>query len=707
MMNTSAFLLENYLPGTGLESVSPGVLQPQLRSDGENRGLWESASRLTLSLAPDGTQISRYDSSLYASFGHLLTADELQDTILSAFQAWAQHSSINVGLVSDSGEEFGTRGATQGDLRFGDIRIGAVPMAGDVFAVTVPHDDLMSGTWAGDVLFNSNADFTDADQFFAVALHEAGHVFGLDHSNDVTSVMHPTALNQALNADDILNLQSKYGVRALDLYDLNGNTNDTLESAVEIRNTGSIDGIIPLMVVGDIQNANDADYFRIRPNSKYDGSITFRLISSSVSLLRGRLTVLDDNGQIIGSVSETSNTGTDVSFQIQNVSHDHEYFAKIESFGSAENQFGSYALVTTIDDNLIQGYDLIDAAVRRNYGMLSQGEIQELFLSGLEGPFENDLHTNDTAATATILEQSPNAAAANDYRIQASIFSDTTAPDVDYYQVQAFDSVMLIRVNAMEAGGLISDIRVFDSSLQPIAGEIKVNGNGELLVEFQGIVPEADYFVAVAADRPGHRFDTGNYDLNVAFRGASLGIDVLGTGQLNNQNRSQEHTLYVARTQLFHFALTAINQATVPNSTIWMTVYDELGEAMYRVATRPTETRTAQSVLLRPGSYSIRVNVTVPAPISRRNVILAIPQIDYRIDGIGISDPTGPEVIDPADDPFAPCDPMSSDFCYPNGHHSPNPYVFIDEDEITLPNPIPGPVWQDANNWYWSTNWLG
>ncbi len=318
-MNTSAFLLENYWPKNGFELSSPGALGPSLRSDGENRGLWESASRLTLSLAPDGTKISAYDSSLYASFGHLLTDEQLQDTILSAFQAWAQHSSINVGLVSDSGEDFGTRGATQGDLRFGDIRVGAVPMAGDVFAVTVPHDDLLSGTWAGDVLFNSNADFADADQFFAVALHEAGHVFGLDHTNDVTSVMHPTALNQVLNPDDILNVQSKYGVRALDQYDLDGKNNDTKKSAVEIRNTGSIDGIIPLMVVGDIQDATDVDYFSIRPNSGYDGSITFRLISNSVSLLKGKLTVFDDNGLVIGSVSETTNTGTDVSFQIQNV----------------------------------------------------------------------------------------------------------------------------------------------------------------------------------------------------------------------------------------------------------------------------------------------------------------------------------------------------------------------------------------------------
>ena len=89
------------------------------------------------------------------------------------------HTNADIGLVSDSGAAFGTPGGTEGDDRFGDIRIGAVPLSPDVLAISVPADRLYSGTWAADVILNSNGEFTSIDDLFAVVLHEAGHVFGL------------------------------------------------------------------------------------------------------------------------------------------------------------------------------------------------------------------------------------------------------------------------------------------------------------------------------------------------------------------------------------------------------------------------------------------------------------------------------------------------------------------------------------------------
>ena len=116
-----------------------------------------------------------------------------------------------------------------------------------------------------------------------------------------------------------------------------------------------------------------------------------------------------------------------------------------------------------------------------------------------------------------------------------------------------------------------------------------------------------------------------------------------------------------------------------------MSIIDEHGELKYRVVSRPDEPRTARSVMLRPGSYEIRVNVRVPLPLQRRRRIQSLPTFSYQIFGIGISDPTGPEVIDPLEDPFSPCDKNSNDFCYPNDRHSPDPFIFVEEDEIDLP----------------------
>ena len=284
--------------------------------DDDDDPQFQTVSRITLSFAPDGTSISRYQSSLYSSFSHLMTPAELEAIFLKAFQTWAQHSAVNVGVVPDSGDDFGIGGASQGDPRFGDIRIGAVPMAGDVFAVAVPSIDFVSGTWAGDLLFNSNANFANAEQFYAVALHEAGHVLGLGHTTDETSVMHPTALNSVLNSNDILELKALYGERVdLDQYDQEGDNNNSFDGAEEIENRGSVDGIIPLLVYGDIEDANDVDVFALETRSNYTGPVTFRLISQTVSFLRAKISVYDEDLRLVGEAESDSIWGTDVSFQ--------------------------------------------------------------------------------------------------------------------------------------------------------------------------------------------------------------------------------------------------------------------------------------------------------------------------------------------------------------------------------------------------------
>src|SRR5262249_18951323 len=80
---------------------------------------WPDGAHLPLSLAPDGTPINGGASSLFQLFGDQDPA-VWQAELLRAFQTWAAYANINIGLVSDGGQAFGTVGSIQGDTRFGD-----------------------------------------------------------------------------------------------------------------------------------------------------------------------------------------------------------------------------------------------------------------------------------------------------------------------------------------------------------------------------------------------------------------------------------------------------------------------------------------------------------------------------------------------------------------------------------------------------------
>src|SRR6516225_10767160 len=101
---------------------------------------WATPTHLTLSFAPDGTQIGGQVSDLFKTLNATQPPASWQQTILEAVQAWASQANLNVGLVSDGGEPFGTPALSQGDARFGDIRIGAAAMGQDSSAISFPPD---------------------------------------------------------------------------------------------------------------------------------------------------------------------------------------------------------------------------------------------------------------------------------------------------------------------------------------------------------------------------------------------------------------------------------------------------------------------------------------------------------------------------------------------------------------------------------------
>jgi len=148
---------------------------------------WPDAAHLTLSFAPDGTAVGAVASTLSKLLAAYPTAD-WQLAALRAFQTWAVNANINVSLLADGGQPFGTDGAPQGDIRFGDVRLAAIPLHDATELARANPFDPLAGTWSGDVQLDNSMRYTVGGaggyDLYTVLLHEFGHVLGLGDRDD-------------------------------------------------------------------------------------------------------------------------------------------------------------------------------------------------------------------------------------------------------------------------------------------------------------------------------------------------------------------------------------------------------------------------------------------------------------------------------------------------------------------------------------------
>ena len=584
---------------------------------------WPDASHLTISFAPDGTSVNGQASQLFQLLSAAEPAPAWQDAILRAFQTWAANANINIAVVPDSGLPMGTGGAIEGDPRFGDIRISAVPLSPGVVAQALPFN-LTAGTWSGDVQLNSNYLFGSGVangqyDLFTVMLHEAGHVFGLPHSDDPTSPMFEnfTGVRTSLGAPDVAALQALYGARLPDSYDAKA-PNDAAITATRIT-PGSP------AIVGDLTTLSDVDWYQIKTQGS-SGALTIRLQTGGLSLLMPRLNVFDANLNPIASLSAVDHQGNDLVYQFNGAATGGTYYVQIVSATGDVFGIGSYQLFVTSGSgtSVNQG----GGSVNLGGGSTSQGG--SAFWQGAV----NDNHTNDTLDTATLLSSKVYQTDARfDYTYVGNI-SDPT--DLDFYRVKApkaaagTTNTMTVMVWTQQPPvGWSPRVDVFDVFGNPVAAQVLVSENGTYAVQVVNAVSNMNYYIEVSAAPAMVSAASGNYFFGADFGSQAVNMQTLGANTLL-AGFSDAAMLQVSQSQVFHFVLSA--GAGSAGGAVQLAVTDQFGQNVATIMAQAGNTQST-TLLLGPGQYTFTVTNVGQSSLG------------YTLFGLTESDGIGPQPI--------------------------------------------------------------
>jgi hypothetical protein len=581
---------------------------------------WPDGERLSLSFAPDGTSISGTASDLFGALGPQARLD-----ILRAFQAWAVHANVNIGLVADSGAAFGTAGGVQGDPRFGDVRIGGRALGPDVLAVTAPYSHF--DNYSGDVVLNTSAAFGPGGfDLFTVFLQEAGHALGVGNSPDPASAMYEYygGVRAGLSGADVAALQELYGVRQGDRFEGPGG-NGTVATA-----TRYVAGLLGLdaEATADITTTGDVDVYKLT-TGLLTRSVTVRLNAAGLSLLTARVEILDSNGRVVATATAADPTDNDltISFAARGLT---TYYVRVSAAQDDVFGVGSYRL------------DISQASLTGT-------------LVGVVGGLLEETGLNDTLATATQLVTGALAVGPRtEYHARAAFGSPS---DVDTYRITVpgvpGDAPANMLVTVWGNGGAALDpwVRVYDTLGRELAVEVLTADGRTTTVQVRGMAAGGTYFVKTFSDTGA----TGKYTLAADLRADTVALPPLASGTLTPDAPESLADFTMAQTGQAHFVLTAGSG----EGAVELVVTDEAGRVVARVTAVAGRGRSVD-VFLAAGTYRVTARTADGSPLA------------YQVAAAVVTDPVGVKPTDPTTDP-QPSPPPPTDTSLPPPTSPPPP----------------------------------